>query len=71
MKLKTSIRNGTLNDEIVSKTAEVYFRNGGSPTGWRSAYRQALMTTNTNGKEGLVNRLDDDNPLMHMIDSLD
>ena len=41
-KLKTAIRNGTLNEELLSEPSEGYMRKGGSPQGWRSAVNTAI-----------------------------
>src|SRR5574337_40676 len=68
--LKTAIRNGTLTDEKLSRLAEEYMRTG-TPTGWRAAINNALATSNVSGKYALVKKLSPENPLNHMIDSLD
>jgi hypothetical protein len=70
-KIRTSLRNGTLNDELLASTAERYFRNGGSPAGWRSAINTAIARTEESGKEALMEKLRPNNPLHYMIDSLE
>lgn len=70
-KLKTSIRNGTLNDEKMAEAAEEYLRFGGSPRGWKTAFNNAIARTNTPGDEEFVQRLDEDSPFLHMMSDLD
>jgi hypothetical protein len=70
-KLKTALRNGTLDDAKSSEYAAEYMRYGGTPTGWRSNLATATAQSNTNGKEALLKHLKPDNPLNYMIDSLD
>ena len=69
--LKTKLRAGTLSDEDIAKASNEYLRKGGTPTGWRSAYRTLLATEDYTGKEVLANKLRMDSPLNYMIDSLD
>lgn len=69
--IKTALRNGTLDEATVARVSEAYFRKGGSPTGWRSAYNTAIAQTNINGKAALVAKLDPDSPLNYMIENLD
>jgi hypothetical protein len=70
-KLKAAIRSGKNTPEKVSEIAEEYMRNGGTPNGWRSAYRTAMARTNVSGEDTFLEDLDSNNPLTHMIDSLD
>jgi hypothetical protein len=70
-KLRTSIRNGTLNDDQINEMAEKYFRNGGSPAGWRSAINTAIARTEESGRETLMEKLKPNNPINYMIDSLE
>lgn len=70
-KLRTALRNGSNTPEKVSALAEEYFRNGGSPTGWRAAYRNAVARTNVSGELTFLDELDPEDPFNHMIDSLD
>lgn len=69
-KLKNGIRNGTLDDKDVERISGEYMRNGGSPTGWRSALRTALATTETAGREVFVDKLKPNQPFNHMLDNL-
>jgi hypothetical protein len=70
MEIRTALRNGTLSDELVARVSHDYTRKGGTPTGWRNAYRTALNTTNVNGKANLVSKLDEESPINFMIDNL-
>lgn len=70
-KIKTALRNGSLNEEMVAKVSEEYLRKGGTPTGWRSAYNTAIAQSNVNGKAALLEKLDPEHPLNHMIENLD
>lgn len=69
--LRTALRNNSATPEKVSELAEEYFRNGGSPTGWRTAYRNAVARTNTPGELTFLEELDPEDPFNHMIDGLD
>lgn len=70
-KLRTALRNGTLNDELLAKTAEHYMRHGGSPAGWRSAVNTVIARTEESGREALFDKLKPTNPIHYMIDSLE
>lgn len=70
-KLRTAIRAGKNTPEKVSELAEEYMRKGGSPTGWRAAYRTAIARTNVAGEDTFISDLDESSPLQHMINSLD
>lgn len=69
-RLKTAIRNGTLDDAQLSSLAEEYMRTG-TPTGWRSALNTAIAQTEFSGKVPLQEKMKLSNPLNYMIDSLD
>jgi len=71
IKLRNDIRAGTLTDEAIAEYGEEYMRQGGSPTGWRSAVRTAIGRTQTAGKETLLEKLKPNSPFMHMMDQLD
>ena len=70
-KLRTAIRSGELSDEQIESYAEEYMRKGGTPTGWKAAYREAVARTEENGKDHLLNKLKEDSPLNFMMNSLD
>lgn len=70
-KLRTALRNGTLDDDFMSTLAEKYFRNGGSPAGWRSAVNTSIARTEESGRETLMEKLKPNSPLHYMIDSLE
>lgn len=70
-KLRTAIRSGTLSDEDISGFAEDYFSKGGTPTGWKAAYREAIARTEESGKQHLLEKLREDSPLNYMISTLD
>lgn len=69
--LKVAIRNGTLTDAKIAEAAEKYMRFGGSPTGWRAAYNNALATTTMSGEETFLDKIKDDSPFNYMINNLD
>lgn len=69
-KLKTAIRNGTLDNAQLDAIAEEYMRTG-TPTGWRSALNTAIAQTEFSGKVPLQEKMKINNPLNYMIDSLD
>ena len=70
-KLRTAIRAGTDDPEKIDKLALDYMDEGGTPTGWRSAVRQAILTTDMPLNETLKDKLKDDSGLNILIDSLD
>lgn len=70
-KLRTAVRAGDIDSVDLEKLALDYMDNGGSPTGWRSAVRTAIMTTDVPMTEAIENKLKDDSALNHMIDMLD
>jgi hypothetical protein len=69
--LKLSIREGTLTDSKLAEMAHEYMRKDGTSRGWQAAVNKAIAEVNTEGKAQLVAKLKPDNPLMHMINSLD
>lgn len=71
IKLKNDIRAGTLTDAGIAEYADEYMRQGGSPTGWRSAVATAIGRTQTSGKETLIEKLKPTSPFMHMMNSRD
>lgn len=69
--LRTAFRNGTNTPDRIEEIAERYMRNGGSPMGWRTAYRTAQATTNTPGEDTFIEDLDETSPFHYMMDNLD
>lgn len=69
-KLKTSIRNGTLSGEEIQSLQLEYLKVG-SPQGWRSAYREALMEKVKGGTSSVKDRLKDSAVYNVMVDDLD
>lgn len=70
-KLRTAIRNGSLNEEKTAKIAEEYMKLGGTPRGWQAAINTAVHKTDTSGKDNLISKLKPESPLNYMIDHLD
>jgi hypothetical protein len=70
-KVRTAIRNNSLDEERLGKAAETYFRHGGSPTGWRSAVNEAIARTEEPGKNAFLDKLKPDSPINFMINNLD
>ena len=68
--LKAAIRSDALTDAKLEELAEEYMRTG-TPTGWRSALNTAIATTEMSGKAPFQKKLQMDNPLNHLVDSLD
>lgn len=69
--IRTAIRKGDIANVDLEKLALDYMDNGGSPTGWRSAVRTAILTTNMPLTGQLQDKLSPSNSLNHMIDMLD
>lgn len=70
-RLRTAIRGGGIEDDQLEELAMKYMDEGGTPTGWRSAVRTAIMTTDMPLTGQLQEKLKDDSALNHMIDMLD
>jgi hypothetical protein len=68
--LKIAIRSDSLTGDKVSALAEEYLRTG-TPSGWQGAINNALAETNVSGKYALIKKLDPEDPLNYMIDTLD
>lgn len=69
--IRTAIRNENFQEADLAILAEEYFRNNGTPSGWRSAVNTAIAKTEVSGKEIFVDKLKPNNPLNYMIDKLD
>lgn len=69
--LRTAIRAGTDDGDKIDKLALDYIDEGGTPAGWRSAVRTAIMTTEQPLNETLKDKLKEDSAINIMIDSLD
>lgn len=69
-KLKTGIRDGKLDSEIVSGAALDYLRFGGTAKGWTSALNEAIISTEQGTRAGLLRKLEPDSPLHYMINEL-
>lgn len=69
-KLKSYIENGNLTQEKLSKLAETYMRTG-SPTGWRTATREAIAQSGRPGNATVREHLNPRSPTMLLIDDLD
>lgn len=67
--IRTALRDSDLSDAKVSKAMEKYFRNNGTPTGWKSAVNTAIGKTETSGKEIFADKLRPDSPLQFMADN--
>jgi len=70
-RLRNAIRDGDIGQANLEALAEDYMEKGGTPTGWRSAVRTAIITTNQPLTEQLAKKIDDNSALNHMIDMLD
>lgn len=70
-RLRTAIRGGDIEDDKLEELALKYMDESGTPTGWRSAVRTAIMTTDQPLTVTLKDKLKDDSALNHMIDMLD
>jgi len=69
-KLRTYLRDGNLDADILEELAEQYMRTG-SPRGWRAAMNMAIAQTSEPGSNIVRNYLDPDSPLNLMIDDLE
>lgn len=67
--LKTHLRAGTLNHEIVASLAEKYLRTG-TPTGWNSAVNTALAQTALPINTTIRNYLAPNSPTITLIDNM-
>lgn len=69
-KLKVAIRNGNLDSELVSKTALVYFKKGGTADGWNSAMNELFVKAEQGARMDLLRKLEPDSPLRRMVSDL-
>lgn len=69
MQLRSHLRDGTLNDEVVANLAEQYMRTG-SPQGWNSAVNTAIAQTELPANQTVRNYLAPNSPTMLMIDNM-
>lgn len=69
-RLKTHIRQGDLDSEVIQNLQEQYMRTG-SPTGWRSAVNEAMLQKNSSGSASVKDHLRPDAPYQQMIDDID
>lgn len=69
-KLKTGIRNGKLDDAVISDAAETYLRFGGSAKGWQAALNEAMISSEGGTRLGLMRKLEPDSPINRMISDL-
>lgn len=67
--LRTHLRGGTLNEQVVADLAEKYMRTG-SPSGWNSAVNNALAQTELPIENTLRNYLAPNSPTMMLIDNM-
>jgi len=69
-KIKTSLRDGTLNDSLLSNAALEYVRFGGSARGWRGALNEAMVKSEEGTRLDLLRKLEPDSPLQVMLQDL-
>ena len=69
LKLRTHIRNGTLDSDIVSMLGEEYMRTG-SPAGWNSIINTAIAQVNTPINSTVRNYLSPRSPAVAMINNM-
>jgi hypothetical protein len=69
MRLRTHLRDGTLDPEVVSTLGEEYMRTG-SPAGWNSIVNTAIAQTNTPINSTVRNYLAPNSPGIAMINNM-
>jgi len=69
MQLRTHLRGGSLNENVVASLAEKYLRTG-SPAGWNSVVNSALGQTVVPAGNTVRNYLAPDSPTMRMVNDL-
>jgi len=69
MKLRSHMRGGTLNDEVVGELANEYMRTG-SPTGWNSVVNSAIGQTMLPAESTVRNYLAPDSPTLALINNM-
>lgn len=70
-KLKTAIREDTLDADKHEQMALKYMDEGGTPTGWRSAVSKAIAESTHSMSGPLRDKLKPESALNHMLDMLD
>ena len=68
-RVRTYLRDGNLNEEVLSNLAEEYMRTG-TPRGWRAALNKAIAQTSQPASNSVRNYLSPDSPLHVMLDDL-
>ena len=69
MQLRSHLRGGTLNENVVASLAEKYLRTG-SPAGWNSVVNSALAQTVLPAGNTVRNYLSPESPTMAMVNDL-
>ena len=69
MQLRSHLRAGTLDDNVVANLAEEYMRTG-SPQGWNSAVNTAIAQTELPASQTVINYLSPNSPTIRMIDNM-
>ena len=68
--IRQHIRYGSLDGDSISRAAERYFNNNGSPAGFRSALNTAVQMDSQNMANQLRKDLDWNSPFMRMLNDL-
>jgi hypothetical protein len=69
-RLKSHIRNGDMEGEVLDKLADNYLRSG-TMTGWRSAVNDAVKQAGQDGNATTMAKLKKESPLGAMLEDLD
>jgi hypothetical protein len=69
-RLKSHIRNGDMEGEVLDKLADNYLRSG-TMTGWRSAVNDAVKQAGQDGNATTMAKLKKESPLGTMLEDLD
>jgi len=66
-KLRTAIRAGHMEDDLVESVAQDYLRHGGSNKGWTSVMNEIMSRTEEGTSYDLLRKLEPDSPLRRML----
>lgn len=66
-RIKTALRDGDLDDDLLDKVAQDYVRFGGSAKGWTAAMNEVMVKTEEGSRGDLLRKLEPDSPLRQML----
>lgn len=66
-KLRTALRAGKMDDDLVESVADYYLKHGGSNKGWNAVMNEIMTRTEEGTSYDLLRKLEPDSPLRRML----